>query len=963
MMTSLMEVLTPVRQPVVELIAQVTLWTLLGSMIYLGLRRYRHASRTLLLSFCLGTLVLSLMIFLPLRIWGPSMAWNNRPVESLAWTTTQQLDESSDSPIRQALDSSQLTIPASPAWRIDWATGFMLLLLLLGAFVLLSLLRLLLGLVALEHWRRSSIALDDPALQQLADELHVALGVKRSVKLRVTQSLGSPATIGWWRPTILLPASWTEWTMQERRAVLAHELAHVRQGDYPLWLLVQLAAAMHSYHPLVRWLVHRLHGELELAADTLAAPQAGGANEYMRSLCQLALRHGSRGAGTLALALLPVHLPLSWRMMMMRSGKIPGRVSAIWPRVLLGCVLGAAAVLIAGLRGPVKAEEPKQGAIASVASAPVESDVAKQNIILQIQVLNAQREMLAKIGLTEDELQSVRTATLVKLIDKDAKWTQSAVDLLKAEVISRPQIITTSGRPGRIEIGKNVKWAPPAVDLLKPELVSRPQVAAASGRSDGIEMGATGAENGPKYGLIFGCLPVIQPDGRLRLTISEEVYSVVQLEMLKAETRPSSAIGSTLDIQFGQSACYIMPSPQANKQADTGSVIVTLVRAIKVEEVKPSVSSTKTFSPGKEKPANHPDSQPVHLQFHVVEMKRELLSKMNIDPAVIEESKRVNMGITTDMTMDQIQEKFNSKIARRMVSGALNTWSEVPSGVRSSNNQHQGVIISCTPCMLEDVQSIRSTITMDILPPILPPTDLDSEVIPQSSCQVTFLTRLNQNNFLVVPVKKPGTNEETDNVVVAFFQVSKPKPQPDKASPKPTVSPVPVVSHCYEIDIKIMDATPQLMEGFWKDVDQKDKLAIRSEPRVVTENKANDLVALVQAHPQGCTLQCPRILVKDSESAQVASGGIKITCGVKQLVANKLQLTFQEERAQPTEDNTRNKVTIKHNVVVALNDGECCCMSSEPFNATPGSNDQKVMVTMARVRRVLMNPVATEEAK
>ncbi len=115
-----------------------------------------------------------------------------------------------------------------------------------------------------KHSDRRSRILDE--FHALAHELHIV----PSVALVEVPALDVAATIGWRRPLVVLPASWRDWTVDQRRAVLAHELAHVAQRHFPLWLVGQLAVAAHFYHPLVHWLGRRLRLEQELAADRLA---------------------------------------------------------------------------------------------------------------------------------------------------------------------------------------------------------------------------------------------------------------------------------------------------------------------------------------------------------------------------------------------------------------------------------------------------------------------------------------------------------------------------------------------------------------------------------------------------------------------------------------------------------------------------------------------------------------------
>ncbi len=75
------------------------------------------------------------------------------------------------------------------------------------------------------------------------------------------------ATMGWWRPTILLGHATQSWSDERLRAVFRHELAHIRRGD---WLVQQAAwvgCSLLWFHPLA-WLGYRaLRLEAERAAD------------------------------------------------------------------------------------------------------------------------------------------------------------------------------------------------------------------------------------------------------------------------------------------------------------------------------------------------------------------------------------------------------------------------------------------------------------------------------------------------------------------------------------------------------------------------------------------------------------------------------------------------------------------------------------------------------------------------
>ena len=90
----------------------------------------------------------------------------------------------------------------------------------------------------------------DREVLELVDVLRAELGCLRPVEVRQCNDLVTAATIGWRRPVVLLSSDWPTWTNQQRRAVLAHEIAHARSHDFLALLFGQLGVMLHLYHPL-----------------------------------------------------------------------------------------------------------------------------------------------------------------------------------------------------------------------------------------------------------------------------------------------------------------------------------------------------------------------------------------------------------------------------------------------------------------------------------------------------------------------------------------------------------------------------------------------------------------------------------------------------------------------------------------------------------------------------------------
>jgi hypothetical protein len=224
--------------------------------------------------------------------------------------------------------------------------------------------RILVGVWGVRECRRRSERIADPALTGLLEELRAQMRVARRVEARELAGLPAAATVGWLRPVVLLPSDWREWADEELRAVLAHELAHVRRGDYLAGLVARLGVALHFYHPLVYWLAARLHLQQELAADALGAGHAGGRGPYLKALARLALRQDGRPAGWPARTFLSSNGTLMRRVHMLRTkDRFPPCRLPRTLRALAVAVLAAVAVGVSALRCPAqKAENPAPAA-------------------------------------------------------------------------------------------------------------------------------------------------------------------------------------------------------------------------------------------------------------------------------------------------------------------------------------------------------------------------------------------------------------------------------------------------------------------------------------------------------------------------------------------------------------------------------------------------------------------------
>lgn len=100
-----------------------------------------------------------------------------------------------------------------------------------------------------------------------------------------------PSVLGTWgfaRAKVLLPADALTWPVDRLRVVLAHELAHVRRGDWSVQIAVDLLCAAYWFNPLVWLASRRLRLESEHACDDAVLAMGVTGDTYASELVDLA---------------------------------------------------------------------------------------------------------------------------------------------------------------------------------------------------------------------------------------------------------------------------------------------------------------------------------------------------------------------------------------------------------------------------------------------------------------------------------------------------------------------------------------------------------------------------------------------------------------------------------------------------------------------------------------------------
>ena len=195
---------------------------------------------------------------------------------------------SAGKPVTGALQIARIEAPAAsagrtPDWRLwlvaAWAIGAALLLARLGT-----------GLWRVHRLIRSAQPVTDPRWLRLAEQACRRVNSRRRIRLLTSPEVEVPATVGFLRPTIVLPVRAATWFDDRRRAVLQHEVIHVARLDWPQRLVARAARAAYWFNPLAWWAVRRLDLEQELACDEEVLALGTGASDYACHLLGIA-RH------------------------------------------------------------------------------------------------------------------------------------------------------------------------------------------------------------------------------------------------------------------------------------------------------------------------------------------------------------------------------------------------------------------------------------------------------------------------------------------------------------------------------------------------------------------------------------------------------------------------------------------------------------------------------------------------
>lgn len=114
--------------------------------------------------------------------------------------------------------------------------------------------------------RRAVLAPSD--VQSLAQDVSSMLGMRSTPRVYMIPARVSPMISCGFKPKVLLPVNlWDDLDDLSRRAVMMHELAHLRRRDHWVCWIESVLGVLYWWHPLVWWVRRRIREEADLCCD------------------------------------------------------------------------------------------------------------------------------------------------------------------------------------------------------------------------------------------------------------------------------------------------------------------------------------------------------------------------------------------------------------------------------------------------------------------------------------------------------------------------------------------------------------------------------------------------------------------------------------------------------------------------------------------------------------------------
>ena len=108
-----------------------------------------------------------------------------------------------------------------------------------------------------------------PENLKLFDIAKEKLNFKRKVDLICQDTIPAPATVGIFRPKILISKRFLNLSEKEQEFIFLHELMHIKKFDNIKYFLINILKNFYWFNPLINFLTRRLKEDIEILTDKL----------------------------------------------------------------------------------------------------------------------------------------------------------------------------------------------------------------------------------------------------------------------------------------------------------------------------------------------------------------------------------------------------------------------------------------------------------------------------------------------------------------------------------------------------------------------------------------------------------------------------------------------------------------------------------------------------------------------
>ena len=206
------------------------------------------------------------------------------PAAAVATTTLEAATAAAAGSPRQTASPPTAPRAFSREWLEPWLPFVML---GWSAGALLLALHLLYGWARVRQIQRTATSVTSHYAQDMMRRMAARIGVTQRLRLVESALVDVPSVIGFVRPAVIVPVSvLANLPPAQLEAILAHELAHIRRGDYFMNLLQCVVEVLLFYHPAVWWVSKQIRVEREHCCDDVAAGLSDRV-EYAHALVSL----------------------------------------------------------------------------------------------------------------------------------------------------------------------------------------------------------------------------------------------------------------------------------------------------------------------------------------------------------------------------------------------------------------------------------------------------------------------------------------------------------------------------------------------------------------------------------------------------------------------------------------------------------------------------------------------------